>query len=102
MGGSGVAVDNFESVSKDWAAAKLVSKGTLNGRTIRNVSFQQEHTYCIGHEADEYCYCDSSSWVEVWVYFTDKTAVQLFPDHEGRWQRDWELGEVIKELVDWR
>lgn len=89
---------SFDKVSKHWASAKLASLG-LGDRPIREVDFDIDHpTGCYGHEVGEYCYCDTTATISVTVFFADKKKPSYVQLNE---YSHYDLGGVIKELIEW-
>lgn len=84
----------FDQVSKAWAAAHLESLELLKGREIKSLSFEYDHYCCWGHGEDDYCECDTSITIEVLVYFTNKSHQKFYPC-------GYDIGDIIKELVEW-
>ena len=88
---------SFDEVSRSWAAAQLRARRVIFS-AVTAVYFEQEHNGCYGHTDGEYCYCDTSSWVDVAIYYETT---------ESRTGRGWisverhSLGDLIKELIEW-
>lgn len=88
---------SYEDVSKAWAGQQLRERN-IPYHTIKSVYFEIRHNGCYGHFGDEYCYCDTSSVVDVSIHY-GTTASFSNRDHcTFEWH---DLESLLKELVEW-
>lgn len=90
----------FSEVADSWARAQLVA-AKKPFTAIRNVSFGIMHTGgCYGHTEDEYCYCETSSYVEITIFYFN--GAKNLPCHHHSIERDnYQFADLLKELVEW-
>ena len=86
---------SYEDAVAGWAVAKLKEMGKSVPGVVHHVSFGYEHSCCYGHVYDEYCYCDTSTMVEVTVFFGEGRPL--------KWEKfvtGMELGDIIREVTE--
>lgn len=88
---------SFESASNAWAAKELRDRKIAFVEVVE-VCFEIDHNSCYGHDADDYCYCDTGAWVEVRISYRTKpnqVVADLLTVNE------YSLHSLIREITEY-